>query len=117
MTEIIPYHDPFSLCNQLLAQDPRLGSENTRDADSLAFTQFGAWRNDRFFSKLAVEAYLSELQDQSLAPDCFGRSRDRSDRSRINHRGELWRCLFSQPGIWSVETREHKGLGEVKRPN
>ena len=61
MTEIIPYHDLFSLCIQLVAQDPRLGSKNTREANSLAFTQLGAWRNDRFFSKLAVEAYLSEL--------------------------------------------------------
>jgi site-specific recombinase XerD len=77
MLELIPYADPFSLLDQLLARDPRLTSQNSRHAYKLALTQFDTWREGRPFTKLAVEEFAAELQGRGLAPSTINQKLSR----------------------------------------
>ncbi len=105
MLELIPYADPFSLLDQLLAQDPRLASQNSRQAYKLALTQFDAWREGRPFSKLLVEEFAAELQEQGLAP------------STINQKLSAIRWYANRTGDYVNELSPRRGddQGEFER--
>ena len=59
---------PPSLIDQSIQTDPRLQSPHSRRQYSANLRKFEAWRADRPMTKLLVETYAAELQQQDLAP-------------------------------------------------
>jgi len=59
---------PPTIIDQAIRKDPHLKSAHSRRQYSANLRKFEAWRGDRQMTKLLVETYLTELQEQGLAP-------------------------------------------------
>jgi len=63
----------MDVINEQLAKDPHIKSRHTRRGYRRDLAEFEAWRQGRLFTKLLVEEYASELQQQGAAPSTINR--------------------------------------------